>query len=83
MSNPDMDALYILTPEAWIVDCLMADFELGRYRKAILVWTSCQWAMIGHWRSALANGYQSSTSSNVRGLTGLKWRATALQIIGL
>ncbi|KAJ5677772.1 uncharacterized protein N7477_003405 [Penicillium maclennaniae] len=40
MSNPDMDALYILTPEAWIVDCLMADIEVGRYRKAILVWTS-------------------------------------------
>ncbi|KAJ5122500.1 hypothetical protein N7448_003634 [Penicillium atrosanguineum] len=40
MSNPDMDALYILTPETWIVDCLMADFEVGRYRKAILVWTS-------------------------------------------
>ncbi|KAJ5218636.1 uncharacterized protein N7498_000735 [Penicillium cinerascens] len=40
MSNPDMDALYILSPESWIVDCLMADFEVGRYRKAILVWTS-------------------------------------------
>lgn len=44
MSNPDMDALYILSPESWIVDCLMADFEAGRYRKAYLVWTSCQWA---------------------------------------
>ncbi|OQD93943.1 hypothetical protein PENSOL_c029G06802 [Penicillium solitum] len=39
-SNPDMDALYILSPEAYVVDCLMADFEVGRYRKAFLVWTS-------------------------------------------
>ncbi|KAJ5629867.1 hypothetical protein N7528_003524 [Penicillium herquei] len=39
-SNPDMDALYILSPESWIVDCLMADFEVGRYRRAFLVWTS-------------------------------------------
>lgn len=43
-SNPDMDALYILSPESWIVDCLMADFEMRRYRKAYLVWTSCMWA---------------------------------------
>ncbi|KAJ5946293.1 hypothetical protein N7454_003132 [Penicillium verhagenii] len=39
-SNPDMDALYILSPESWIVDCLMADFEVKRYRKAFLIWTS-------------------------------------------
>lgn len=40
-SNPDMDALYILSAESYVVDCLMADFEVGRYRKAFLVWTSC------------------------------------------
>ncbi|KAJ5745845.1 hypothetical protein N7520_011027 [Penicillium odoratum] len=39
-NNPDMDALYILSPESWIVDCLMADFEVKRYRRAFLVWTS-------------------------------------------
>ncbi|KAJ5107279.1 hypothetical protein N7456_003954 [Penicillium angulare] len=39
-SNPDMDAVYILSPESWIVDCLMADFEVGRYRRAYLIWTS-------------------------------------------
>ncbi|KAJ5312832.1 hypothetical protein N7508_003662 [Penicillium antarcticum] len=39
-SNTDMDAVYILSPESYIVDCLMADFEVGRYRKAFLVWTS-------------------------------------------
>ncbi|KAJ5619929.1 hypothetical protein N7510_003913 [Penicillium lagena] len=39
-SNSDMDALYILSPESHVVDCLMADFEVGRYRKAFLVWTS-------------------------------------------
>ncbi|TVY83797.1 Protein transport protein sec1 [Lachnellula suecica] len=38
--NPDMDAIYILSPEPHIVDCLMADFERRRYRKAYLVWTA-------------------------------------------
>ncbi|KAH8808767.1 Sec1 family protein [Xylogone sp. PMI_703] len=36
--NPDMDAIYILTPRPHIVDCLMADFERRRYRKSYLVW---------------------------------------------
>lgn len=39
--NPDMDALYIVSPMTHIVDCLMADFERKRYRKSLLVWTSC------------------------------------------
>lgn len=39
-TQDDMDALYILSPESYVVDCLMADFEVGRYRKAFLVWTS-------------------------------------------
>ncbi|KAE8376896.1 Sec1-like protein [Aspergillus bertholletiae] len=38
-SNP-MDALYILSPQSHIVDCLMADFERKRYKKSWLVWTS-------------------------------------------
>ncbi|KAF2754443.1 Sec1-like protein [Pseudovirgaria hyperparasitica] len=38
--NKDMDAIYILTPESWIVDCMMADFERHRYRSAHLIWTS-------------------------------------------
>lgn len=38
--NRDMDVIYILTPEQWIVDCLMADFERRRYRGVYLVWTS-------------------------------------------
>jgi syntaxin-binding protein 1 len=38
--NPEMDAIYILSPEPHIVDCLMADFERRRYRQAYLVWTS-------------------------------------------
>lgn len=37
-----MDALYILSPMTHIVDCLMADFDVKRYRKARLVWTSGQ-----------------------------------------
>lgn len=36
--NPEMDAIYILSPEPHIVDCLMADFERRRYRKSYLVW---------------------------------------------
>lgn len=35
-----MDAIYILSPESHIVDCLLADFELRRYRRAYLVWTN-------------------------------------------
>jgi syntaxin-binding protein 1 len=38
--NPDMDAIYILSPQPHIVDCLMADFERRRYRKTFLVWTA-------------------------------------------
>ncbi|KAH7312435.1 Sec1 family superfamily [Stachybotrys elegans] len=38
--NPGMDAIYILTPEPHIVDCLLADFDRRRYRTAFLVWTS-------------------------------------------
>ncbi|PYI36724.1 Sec1-like protein [Aspergillus indologenus CBS 114.80] len=39
-TNASMDALYILSPLPHIVDCLMADFERKRYKKAWLVWTS-------------------------------------------
>ncbi len=38
--NPDMDAIYLLSPQPHIVDCLIADFERRRYRKAFLVWTA-------------------------------------------
>jgi syntaxin-binding protein 1 len=38
--NQTMDAIYLLSPQPHIVDCLMADFERGRYRKSYLVWTS-------------------------------------------
>jgi syntaxin-binding protein 1 len=38
--NKDMDAIYILTPEPHIVDCIMADFERRRYRRTFLFWTS-------------------------------------------
>ncbi|KAL9059623.1 MAG: hypothetical protein Q9162_001128 [Coniocarpon cinnabarinum] len=37
--NRDMDAIYFLSPEAHIVDCIMADFEHKRYRGVILLWT--------------------------------------------
>ncbi|RYP07471.1 hypothetical protein DL764_002478 [Monosporascus ibericus] len=38
--NPTMDAIYILSPQPHIVDCLMADVERRRYRKCFLVWTA-------------------------------------------
>jgi syntaxin-binding protein 1 len=38
--NPEMDAVYLLSPKPHIVDCLMADFERRRYRRAFLVWTA-------------------------------------------
>ncbi|KAL1874782.1 hypothetical protein VTK73DRAFT_136 [Phialemonium thermophilum] len=36
--NPTMDAIYFLSPQPHIVDCLIADFEKQRYRRAFLVW---------------------------------------------
>lgn len=38
--NPGMDAIYLLSPESHIVDCLLADFERRRYRRGFLVWTN-------------------------------------------
>jgi syntaxin-binding protein 1 len=38
--NPEMDAIYILSPQSHIVDCLAADFDRRRYRRAFLVWTA-------------------------------------------
>ena len=38
--NPEMDAIFILSPLPHIVDCLMADFERRRYRRAYVIWTS-------------------------------------------
>ncbi|KAK4199645.1 putative syntaxin-binding protein 2 [Triangularia verruculosa] len=37
--NPTMDAIYVISPQPHIVDCLMADFERRRYRSAFLIWT--------------------------------------------
>ncbi|KAK0354279.1 syntaxin binding protein 1 [Friedmanniomyces endolithicus] len=39
-TNRDVEAIYLLTPQPWIVDCLMADFEKRKYRRAHLVWMS-------------------------------------------
>lgn len=38
--NPTMDAIYILSPQAHIVECLMADLERRRYRNSFLIWTT-------------------------------------------
>ncbi|KAH8714078.1 syntaxin-binding protein-like protein 2 [Phaeosphaeriaceae sp. PMI808] len=36
----DMDAIYIITPKAHIVDCMMAEFDQRRYRGFFLIWTT-------------------------------------------
>ena len=36
----DTDAVYLISPLPYIVDCIMADFERRRYRKCYLIWTS-------------------------------------------
>ena len=38
--NPTMDAIYLLSPQPHIVDCLLADFDRRRYKKSFLVWTA-------------------------------------------
>lgn len=35
-----MDAIYLLSPQPHIVDCLIADFDKRRYARSFLVWTS-------------------------------------------
>lgn len=40
--NQEMDAVYILSPQPHIVDCLMADLERRRYRRSYIIWTSCK-----------------------------------------
>ena len=40
--NQEMDAVYILSPQPHIVDCLMADLERHRYRRSYIIWTSCK-----------------------------------------
>lgn len=39
-TNKDIDAVYLLSPQPHIVDCLLADFEKRKYRRAHLIWTS-------------------------------------------
>lgn len=38
-------ALYFLSPQTHILDCLLADFERRRYQKSYIVWTSGQRAI--------------------------------------
>lgn len=45
--NPDMDAVYVLTPQPHIVDCLMSDLEKRKYRRFFLIWTSGKVGSIG------------------------------------
>jgi len=42
VNNREMEALYILTPESHIVDCVLADLERKKYKQASLLWTGCE-----------------------------------------
>ncbi|KAK1759372.1 Sec1 family superfamily [Echria macrotheca] len=59
--NPTMDAIYILSPQPHIVECLLADFDQRRYRKAYLVWVSelnrAQQGKLQNFRSQIAGFY--------------------------
>lgn len=46
--NPDTDAIYLLSPESHIVDCLVADLEKRCYRRAFLIWTSRMSTVLNH-----------------------------------
>lgn len=41
-ANPDTDAVYILSPLPHIVDCVVADLQRRRYRRAYLIWISSE-----------------------------------------
>lgn len=41
-TNREMEAVYFLSPDAHIVECLIADLERKRYAGASLLWTSCK-----------------------------------------
>lgn len=34
-----MDAIYMLSPQPHIIECLFADFERRRYRRSFIIWT--------------------------------------------
>lgn len=38
--NPTMDAIYLVSPQDYVVDCLVADLEARRYKKSFLLWTA-------------------------------------------
>lgn len=38
--NREMNAIYLLSPQPHIVDCLLADFDRRRYRQCFIIWTS-------------------------------------------
>jgi hypothetical protein len=44
-TNRDVEAIYFLSPDSHIVDCLLADLERRRYQGACLLWTSCKHIM--------------------------------------
>lgn len=42
-TNREVEAIYLVTPQAYVVDCVLADLEKAKYARAHLVWTSCEW----------------------------------------
>ena len=37
-----LDAVYLLSPKPYVVDCLVSDLERHKYQRAYLIWTSRQ-----------------------------------------
>lgn len=62
-TNRETDAIYLLTPEPHIVECVVADIERRRYRQITLLWTSCRCAT-GQRKQALAH-WGISTSPTI------------------
>jgi syntaxin-binding protein 1 len=66
----DMDAIYILSPLPYVVDCIMADFERRRYRSCILLWTSI---LPQHLRQRLDRSQQAMSCIKGLKVIGIEW----------
>lgn len=38
--NPTMDAIYFVSPQEYVVECIIADLDARRYKKSFLLWTA-------------------------------------------
>lgn len=80
-----MDAIYILSPQTHIVDCLVADFERRKYKKYYLVWTSelnsTQEKRLQGFRPQIGGGFDQPCLYAANGLHGKQDSGPCLWII--